>query len=911
MLVLCNKILRGEVSSSSFLIARFKVDCTWGTIGRRTSEFRRKNGRLYSIPICSYSLGSPIFAFFDRLRKLAGGKRQHATDMPIPADAHLSPMQVNTFRGKTGTRRRKWLLRLDVQVKVRGVRVSLDEVERLVCTAAGFPSEAFAAVWDPGLPYDGGESSLVASSPTDAPDRGRLIGFVVKEEVDGDDDGLSRLRHNLEGKLSAAQLPTLLVLVTSQLPLTATGKVRWGGVPVHFEALIFPFSLGVHHVLRFYFRLWSRQTINSTILSVFVQKVDKTALLKYLRSKQSDGSGSTAFVEATVATTLQERQSLFSARAAVARAVHSVLPESRRITAIWLASPPPVQGTLPDARSAVRFADIGGTSLMAVEAAYLASRDWLGGQALSGTTPASPTVLLDAADFLRGTLDDVALKLENSQDTSGNDVMNGLVSISVQSDKNRIEHSDVPKNFGSLPPVPLLQPNPTSAPLVSSLAVRHKCTEASRRLSPRGVKRQLRRAGAADIPQAREMSSFLSISRAGADLIHSPYCLNVDADVAVAKESMRAETVVFRVRWSALLTRCIDATPLLVVHSSTGLRVNSPEEGTRTPDADKDVAVRGCCCASDHTSATDTGNDGTSSQLCCPKVTGGCREGTVYIGSHSGEFQALNLDTGAREWSFSTGNRIESGASCSTDGSTTFVGCHDRHLYAFERKTGIVSWSCETGDVIKCTPVSVPAREQSAYSLGEEATSETQGLGVCPDALLVGSHDGFVRCLRQADGELLWKFDCSGALFASPAHDAHARVVYAATTKGRLVAIARSLSSETIKKSLGVELLHCAAKHGPGGALAGKPFALWERQLPGPCFSTPAFCVATGALVVGCIDGGLYCFSRSGHQLWVCNQGQKPVFSSPLLLPSRNGVTAGCGKDETKGTDVIWGCHDG
>jgi len=117
---------------------------------------------------------------------------------------------------------------------VRGVRVSLEEVEVLACRAAGLPAGAFAVAYDQGTAEeegdDGGESAEAGGAAiavaTSAPDRGRLIGFFVRSAV-GEGAGGDSLRGSLAVAMTPAQLPAALIPIDGSFPLTTTGKVSF------------------------------------------------------------------------------------------------------------------------------------------------------------------------------------------------------------------------------------------------------------------------------------------------------------------------------------------------------------------------------------------------------------------------------------------------------------------------------------------------------------------------------------------------------------------------------------------------------------------------------------------------------------------------------------------------------------
>ena len=119
---------------------------------------------------------------------------------------------------------------------MRGVRVSLEEVEALACAATGLPAGAFAVAYDQGTAEEEGGGTADSGSPgadgtttavaTSAPDRGRLIGFFVRLGVrEGAADGHS-LRARLAAVMTPAQLPAALIPIDGDFPLTTTGKVR-------------------------------------------------------------------------------------------------------------------------------------------------------------------------------------------------------------------------------------------------------------------------------------------------------------------------------------------------------------------------------------------------------------------------------------------------------------------------------------------------------------------------------------------------------------------------------------------------------------------------------------------------------------------------------------------------------------
>lgn len=646
---------------------------------------------------------------------------------------------------------------------------------------------------------------------------------------------------------------------------------------------------------------------------LLLHQVDKAALLadyRKRRSRKFEGSPAATLGDQfdtdspamfAKAETKNSPDSL-AVRRSIARAINSVLPDSLPKTTEWIARSPSATTHESEAptRSNLSFTDLGGTSLMAVEAAWLTSRFLVGENNSISSDP-----LLEGADFLSGTLDDIALVASNNVRKKSNPNAVRLEATSESSDVGARRADS--RTWSASPQLPILSPR--GSPISPSSTVCRVGEETSR-----GVKRRLeeQESRRLDSVKVRQSPQFVAVGRAGTGTLHCAECLAASAKFPITKHAAVVEHVAFRTRWSTCLTKCIDATPLVILPRTYSPHSWADAPSERTPKSVEVSTSRTCCGLVRPSKPTARGG----AQLLIEGGTGHAIEnapnipanGMVFIGSHSGKFSALSLDTGESQWALTVGGRIESGACCSSDGSLVYVGCHDRYLRAVCRRTGSVRWSHETGEVIKCTPVSVSADDQDLPSpTCDPGMADMRVTSPGVGAVLVGSHDGFLRCLRQVDGELLWSFDCGGALFASPAHDSKARVVYASTTKGRLLAIARSLASKDRDSITGDDLLHCAAEHKSGKCIAGPPFILWEQHLPSPCFSSPAVCASTGALVMGCVDGKMYCFSADGDRLWVCADGEKPIFSSPCLLPTLPGEGEGAGK----GPDLVWGCHDG
>jgi len=119
--------------------------------------------------------------------------------------------------------------------------------------------------------------------------------------------------------------------------------------------------------------------------------------------------------------------------------------------------------------------------------------------------------------------------------------------------------------------------------------------------------------------------------------------------------------------------------------------------------------------------------------------------GVVYFGSEDGNVYALNASTGAKLWSFTTGNFVYSSPAVAN--GVVYFGSYDHNVYALNVSTGAKLWSFTTGGPVE---FSSPA--------------------VANKVVYIGSDDGNVYALNASTGAKLWSFNTGDvALFSSPA----------------------------------------------------------------------------------------------------------------------------------------------
>ena len=121
-------------------------------------------------------------------------------------------------------------------------------------------------------------------------------------------------------------------------------------------------------------------------------------------------------------------------------------------------------------------------------------------------------------------------------------------------------------------------------------------------------------------------------------------------------------------------------------------------------------------------------------------------EGTVYVGTYTGELIAVDLDTGTLEWTYLASEVMGIGESSPAVGDgLVYIGDLGGVLHAVDRTTGQMVWTYQTDGEIKSSPV------------------------VTGNTILVGSYDGYLYALDAKNGDLLWNLETGNYVHATPA----------------------------------------------------------------------------------------------------------------------------------------------
>jgi outer membrane protein assembly factor BamB len=100
-------------------------------------------------------------------------------------------------------------------------------------------------------------------------------------------------------------------------------------------------------------------------------------------------------------------------------------------------------------------------------------------------------------------------------------------------------------------------------------------------------------------------------------------------------------------------------------------------------------------------------------------------DGTLYLGNYDGRFFAIRPD-GSERWHFDTGSPLSCSAAIDTRGIVYF-GSYDKNLYALDTVTGAKKWTYATGDTIRAT----------CPLIADDG------------AIYIGSDDGFIHALNS------------------------------------------------------------------------------------------------------------------------------------------------------------------
>lgn len=191
-------------------------------------------------------------------------------------------------------------------------------------------------------------------------------------------------------------------------------------------------------------------------------------------------------------------------------------------------------------------------------------------------------------------------------------------------------------------------------------------------------------------------------------------------------------------------------------------------------------------------------------------------DGTVYIGSKSGQIFALDAATGEDEWSQSIGTSIKTSPVVAD--STVYVCRHD-NIFAFDAEAGEEIWANQPGGIMPYAPSISDGR---VYCVGWDS----------PD---------LVRALDATTGDENWEFQIDEGARGSPAVGED--TVYVGDTGGYLYALDATEGTERWKQDIGSKInsspalgdntLYVCGERGLFNLNAEDGEVLWSLDIPG------------------------------------------------------------------------------
>jgi outer membrane protein assembly factor BamB len=263
-------------------------------------------------------------------------------------------------------------------------------------------------------------------------------------------------------------------------------------------------------------------------------------------------------------------------------------------------------------------------------------------------------------------------------------------------------------------------------------------------------------------------------------------------------------------------------------------------------------------------------------------------DGTIYVGSIDGSFNALSPE-GRVRWTYVGGGPIFSSAAVSSTGHV-YVGCDDGSFLAFH-PSGRVLWSDRRSEAFDSSPVI--GDDGSVYIGGEGLHAFTPRGGrrwrirtgthifsppvVHPRRLVVfGGPDGVLRALHD-DGREAFQVQLEGAIVGG-ATVLETGAIVVGSGGGQVVAIDRdgqqlweTREAGPVGSTPAVGLdgnIYVTSENGRLSALSPETGdLLWQVQTGGPLRASPMV-DASGRIFIGSQDHYLYCLDPDGSIRW-------------------------------------------
>ncbi len=131
----------------------------------------------------------------------------------------------------------------------------------------------------------------------------------------------------------------------------------------------------------------------------------------------------------------------------------------------------------------------------------------------------------------------------------------------------------------------------------------------------------------------------------------------------------------------------------------------------------------------------------------------------LFVGTHNRDMNALDLESGTRQWSFPTFNWILSRPAISE--YTVYFGSMDGYVYAVDARVGALQWRYRVGRHLRYATSVLP---------GSVVCEAVCGAPLVKDGTVyIGADDGFLYALDAGSGEERWVYQTSKWIWGQPA----------------------------------------------------------------------------------------------------------------------------------------------
>lgn len=259
----------------------------------------------------------------------------------------------------------------------------------------------------------------------------------------------------------------------------------------------------------------------------------------------------------------------------------------------------------------------------------------------------------------------------------------------------------------------------------------------------------------------------------------------------------------------------------------------------------------------------------------------------IYVGSDGSWMRAFD-HSGKERWKFYVGNSDKGiHGTAALDETHVYFGSYNGYFYALRKADGLPSWILWLGEAIGASPQIVGPHIYIAVEFG------------------VSVGNGFVAKIERATGKLVWKSPFLGEhAHSSTAHDRESGLLFVGSNNGFLTAMSEADGGFVWRYQTGG-----AVKSTPV-VWDGKVFAtswsrkllcldaddgklLWELEVGGRSMSSPTLVEELGSLYFGSEDGFLYSVDiRTGKVRWKRESG-KAAYMASGLATRRAGAARG------------------